>query len=229
MPLADKRRPTVAKNSGVQVLQRGGGGGHRARDRVGAELHARQGHRAPRPEAGEHPVRVQRPPVPDQDLRLRLGFGHPLPVQRLEPIGHASTAHAGRQRRIHGPRSRRSVHRRARLRRVRQALRLVVAGRYYVHPTLRLPAVLRQMRPGLRLGARGQLLGLPGLALPQHPGGSVRFPGRGVGPHLRRSQVADFGAAAEASQFASERRRSLAPPLAASRQRLFQSAVAGGD
>lgn len=94
------------------------------------------------------------------------------------------SVHVGRQRGIHGPRGGGGFRQRERVRGVRQALRPLVTRRHNLHPAVRLSAVLRQVRPRLRLGAWGQLLRLPGPALPEHPGGLLRVPRGRVGQHL---------------------------------------------
>ena len=73
----------------------------------------------------------------------------------------------------------------------------MVVGRDAVYPAVRLPALLRPVRRGVRLEPGRGVRRLPGQPVHKHPGGRVRVPRRGVGPRLRRGEGPHLRAAGQ--------------------------------
>ena len=96
---------------------------------------------------------------------------------------------------------------------LRQALRPVEPGYHPVHHAVRLPSVLREVRRGLRLGARRGLPLLSGPALQQHPGRRVRLPGRRVELGVRTGPGSDPSPAGQGPSPQILRRRGPQAPL----------------
>lgn len=87
---ADQRRPTSRPHPRAPLLLGAASRRDCARDRQRPPLPSRQGRCPPGPQAREHSVRVQRPPVPGQDLRLRSRQRDQLHVEPGQPARHAA-------------------------------------------------------------------------------------------------------------------------------------------